>query len=372
MPGPTDDLLIQIRDGLLRATAASLSVPQQLRDAEQRLGQQLIDNSAQIGRAIGGPQGAAIVAIGEAARIAQQILGTTPAVVRAAIETTPVTLPSPPPSEYSPTPAGDIWKSIYPVSKPGRGLYYTTTGEMLLEAFSHGVIHSQWHGYSMPFSRDFSYHADCAFNTTLSDWPPNQVIDGGNPDPVDWSAWVPGQTLVQLLNSQSTALVWYYQSDDSRDYPNPIAGYHRGEQNCYWWQCDVQDWELPYRSGKLFPLLNASRATPPVWPGLANVTFGTPVALSQAVTITAPMDGVVVDITSVPSKFGSYAYDDVLSYIHLGSLSFFDDNGSQELATGFSFTKHLLCPKLMLRAAGVKLRAAQDVVGTVTPWLTNS
>jgi hypothetical protein len=107
---------------------------------------------------------------------------------------------------------------------------------------------------------------------------------------------------------------------------------------------------------------------PPVWPGLAQATLGTPVALATGVTITEAMDGVIVNITGAPTKQGYFTYDDTKSWRNTGSLSFFNDIGAQEYQQYLGFETAIYCPKVMVRAAGVKLHCASGVTGTVTPW----
>lgn len=107
---------------------------------------------------------------------------------------------------------------------------------------------------------------------------------------------------------------------------------------------------------------------PPVWPGLSGVTLGPPVALSTGVTVTGPMDGVIVQLTSVPPDTEHYEFDTELSYVHIGALAFANDDDALEGFQPFSFGKHLLTPQRMVRASACYLRCALGVVGTVTPW----
>jgi hypothetical protein len=108
---------------------------------------------------------------------------------------------------------------------------------------------------------------------------------------------------------------------------------------------------------------------PPLWPGLAAVTLGTPVSLDAGVTITETMDGVIVHITSAPTKQGYFTFDGTRAWRNIGALSFFDDNGQQERAQTMAFESGIYCPTTMGHAAGVKLRSSVDVVGTITPWV---
>jgi hypothetical protein len=120
--------------------------------------------------------------------------------------------------------------------------------------------------------------------------------------------------------------------------------------------------------------IEAGTGTPgaPVWPGLANVTFGAPVALSTGLTITTPMHGVVVNLTSVPAENDRYLFDTEASWVHIGALAFADDNDAFEGFQPFSFGKHILTPTRLVRAERVVIRSALGVQGTVTPWTINA
>ena len=63
-------------------------------------------------------------------------------------------------------------------------------------------------------------------------------------------------------------------------------------------QCELTEGEFEYlRMLAGGPPAKGAPVVAPVWPGLAGVTLGTPVALAPGVTITTPMDGVLIDIT---------------------------------------------------------------------------
>jgi hypothetical protein len=107
---------------------------------------------------------------------------------------------------------------------------------------------------------------------------------------------------------------------------------------------------------------------PPVWPGLAGVTLGTSVPLATGVTVTGPMQGVIIALTSVPTFKGQFLYDTDISYLTIGSLTFKSDNGQDEVAQGLGFTSALYLPKSMSVAAACLIRTAPGLVGTVTPF----
>jgi hypothetical protein len=117
------------------------------------------------------------------------------------------------------------------------------------------------------------------------------------------------------------------------------------------------------------PAAAAALLTPPIWPGIANATLGSTTALSMGLTVTEPMDGVIIELTSVPTVRGFYMYDDLKAYVNVGALAFVDDNGQAENYQALSFEEAIYTPKSMLQAAAVKVRAGSGVTGTITPWV---
>jgi hypothetical protein len=132
------------------------------------------------------------------------------------------------------------------------------------------------------------------------------------------------------------------------------------------WLAKISNEEfIALRDGLFGP---GSRPLAPVWPGLAKVTLGAATALAPALTITAPMDGVIISLTGLPPQAGSYSYDGLKSFLNIGGLAFVDDNGQGEWFQALGFTDALYTPRLMSRAAAVKIRTAPGLVGTVQPW----
>lgn len=109
----------------------------------------------------------------------------------------------------------------------------------------------------------------------------------------------------------------------------------------------------------------------PVWPGLGNVTIGAGVPLAPGFTVAGPLDGVLIEITSVPPQTGRYVFDGHSSWTHVGALSFVSDNGDFEPPQTFGFELAILTPKTMKRAASVAGRAKQALTGTCYPWSIN-
>jgi hypothetical protein len=112
--------------------------------------------------------------------------------------------------------------------------------------------------------------------------------------------------------------------------------------------------------------------TAPVWPGLANVTLGSAHTLSDGLLIDHPMDGLLIIISSHPSWAGKYAFGEVNSWIHTGSVIFGNDDGEYEYPQQIGLDSHLLTPKLMARAASAIVRLNSGFGGTATPWTANA
>lgn len=111
-----------------------------------------------------------------------------------------------------------------------------------------------------------------------------------------------------------------------------------------------------------------SPKTAPVWPSLAEVTLGTPVAFDGNVDVTAPMDGVLVNLTQSPTKTGHYALGNVDLWYGLGRIAFESDNGDVEPWQYLAYDNGLFAPKSMQHASAAHLQVLGGAEGTVTPW----
>jgi hypothetical protein len=97
--------------------------------------------------------------------------------------------------------------------------------------------------------------------------------------------------------------------------------------------------------------------------------MGSPVTIAAQLTVSGPMDGVEVIITSVASSKPNVPYDTQNAYKFIGALAFVDDNGDVEPYQQLSFANALYCPKFMTRATSVVVRCDPSVAGTITPWV---
>jgi hypothetical protein len=169
-------------------------------------------------------------------------------------------------------------------------------------------------------------------------------------------------TLLGWLNREDTLHTWSY--DDSG-----FAG------------TDVQDEFSSWRficllSPQAFALLKggapvALTNAAPVWPGLANVTLGSPVDLSDGMTVTGPMDGIVVNITGYPPGAGQFVFGDRVSYRNLGAVAFGTDDLDIEFPQPLGFDRAIYTPQSMAHAASVKVRLNTGVSGTLKTFTIN-
>lgn len=109
----------------------------------------------------------------------------------------------------------------------------------------------------------------------------------------------------------------------------------------------------------------------PIWPGLAGVTLGTPVAVSGDQSITASMDGVIVALTSVPIRHKWYEVGGNVSWRRVGVLSFVSDAGDSEAPQYLSMTEQVYTVRQMEHGAGVLIHLPTGVAALVTPWTLN-
>lgn len=107
----------------------------------------------------------------------------------------------------------------------------------------------------------------------------------------------------------------------------------------------------------------------PVWPGLAGVTLGTPVALAgSGITVTGPLDGILLALTTIPQPRPQYNFNGTISWGKMGGVAFESDNGDTEEQQLIGFESALYAPKSMKQASFCNLRYPSGTLGTATPW----
>lgn len=104
------------------------------------------------------------------------------------------------------------------------------------------------------------------------------------------------------------------------------------------------------------------------WPGLANVTTDPPVALSDGLVIDTACDGILVNITTPPTKTGLYAIGDTYYDYKEGLVAFETDNGYMEMWQYLGFRQAVYTPKSMKTASKVHFQVLAGAAGNVITW----
>ena len=208
----------------------------------------------------------------------------------------------------------------------------------------------------------------------------------------DWTDILPTESLIEWLQRTDPTRGWILDGDNFQ----PIGPLTPGDDMPAEWQLRPMFSEAAWNAWRdhataaalaavkadteslltnfpiTFPPFPNIPDAAPVWPGLDDVTLGTPVALASGVTITEQMDGVIIEITGTDPDFNHYyTYDDLRAYRNVGALVFLDDQGHAEGFQPIGFVSAVYCPRSMKHAEAVKLKCGHGLTGTVTPWLWN-
>lgn len=151
------------------------------------------------------------------------------------------------------------------------------------------------------------------------------------------------------------------------------------------WEWEYQDWtglcvtmdSLPGNQ-RYFCLLTATdfaalksgaQLVPPIWPGAARATLGTPVNLTDSGIVTATMHGILLTINSVDPGSGRFQVGPFVDWYRGGYVIFVSAEGHTDTTQFIGPEQAVYTPKSMSEAASVVifLNRAADV--TVTPWL---
>ena len=262
----------------------------------------------------------------------------------------PVVLPTVPPSGYGSPDVADIVDQVWNDPQPNLP---TTPGDALLQVArslnTTGV-------FDMPL-----YAGN--FRVALINWPTNGFVITSVSYPVfDPTDILVSEDLLACITRQNPTwncgTPWADQS---------FVGLTPTDGSMVTWTTIIDEPAFQIIKAGIFPI--APNGLAPKWPGLAGVTLGAPVAITSQMTITEPMDGVLVTITAVGANKVILPYDTQTAYKFIGALAFVSDNGDAEPFQQLAFTNALYCPLDMTLAAGVVLRVDVSVVGTVTPWI---
>lgn len=174
----------------------------------------------------------------------------------------------------------------------------------------------------------------------------------------DWSAILPADTrLSWLTRTDTSGLTWSQGATD---------GFPSGFDNTP--PFPVPTWFLLLTEADFDALKAAVSTAAPIWPGLAGVTLGTPVALADGLVVTGPMAGVIVELSSVPPGGGHWSLGGMGVYYNWGQLAFKTDAGDLEAFQWLGPAFGVYLPKQMLVATSAHFRVTRAPTGTVTPF----
>ena len=267
--------------------------------------------------------------------------------------TTPVSLPVSPPSGYGPTDVSGVASDVWHYDMPGRGY----------PVFNYLYEAGKWAAFSgnLRWLGDENKYFEAVY---------------GGVDYVPGAAdWVPAFDPTDILVTEDVKDCLTRQNPGwAVDWAFAPQGHVRltfpGSAEIQEWQSTIDGSDFAIIKSRIFPVVTSRFA--PVWPGAANVTFGMPVAITSALSITADMHGVIVTLTSVPPGKPIYVLGDQTATAHIGQIAFLSDNGDMEYPQNLSFASEVYVPLAMFQASGVKMRAVPGVTGTITPWTTNA
>jgi hypothetical protein len=204
---------------------------------------------------------------------------------------------------------------------------------------------------------------------------------GDNPPWVQYGTWnnagsgptsaagtAPAVSYATILSTDATATDWInraYPGYGAVDLGDGRPGILEASTG-YWTLLPLSQFDFEQIRDGVSP--GVAALVPPIWPGIANVTLGAPVALVDGLTLSAPLDGVLVEgVIGAPGKqFVNYGA--MGSWRHVASLTFVTDNGDVEAFQVIDFGSGLYCSLRQKRASGVLFHVSPGTTGTVIPW----
>lgn len=177
------------------------------------------------------------------------------------------------------------------------------------------------------------------------------------------------------IHADDTVLSWLTRTDTSgREWQldevrglvyteTNLSGENHTRITCRLTDADLQAIRAGYAAGGTL-VANV----PPIWPGVAGVTLGSSVPLASSVTLTGPLHGVLVAVTTPPSGLGLKNIGGNNYWYRLGEITFASDNGDLEPPQYLGFESALYTPKSMTEASAAYLRVMGAAAGTATPY----
>jgi hypothetical protein len=258
-------------------------------------------------------------------------------------------LPTPPTPPTDVQNAAAVW-AFYPRSG-------ASAGEIVSALWSENANHGIFMAVPLQGNPLFSVEGPWYL-----DIPGSMDLQVPNPD---WADIQTDETILAWLQRTDTANVWIADPNTGA----PLA--HVGQYNPtgYAWKMRPLFESFPPRPGQApLPPTAGTALVAPVWPGAALVTMGTPVALVDQLVVDEVMDGVLIEVTTPPSKVGAYRLGGVTLDYGAGRIAFESDDGQLEMWQYLGFRDAIYTPKTMAHASKARLQVLGGAEGTVTPW----
>jgi hypothetical protein len=197
-------------------------------------------------------------------------------------------------------------------------------------------------------------------------WTAGRYYQPGTTEPkaIDPTKILPTDTVLTYLQRENTGWTWN-TTGPWESYGG--TGYVWGKPDAApykWYRCDLTNAELQ----ELRKALLSDPVTPPVWPGLDNVTLGDGVELDQMVHVPGPMDGVLVVLADTPPGQTKFPSPSGYRFYKVGWVAFHDEDDQFETVQLMDFDTAVFCPKSMTQAAGCDVWCRPGTSGIITPW----
>lgn len=280
----------------------------------------------------------------------------------------PVTPVTPPPAGYGGgASASDVWGELLTLDENTGLGNQETAAYVMRQLLNHHLWAGQYQGWTSkgnPLFRFFQQWTSGNYGAAYFKWTASPPVP---PNP-DWTTWNGTDDVVTFLNAAAPGNGWSYT--DPWGATSVLAWSPAvGESTNLYWRCEVLPWQLPYLSGRAYTAAETGgHEAPPVWPGLANVTLGTPVPIATSVTVPGPLHGILLAITLSPSWLREYQFGGTILRQNVGGVTFESDGGDFEAPQVLGFESGLYCPKTMSVADSARAWFRAGTTGTVIPW----
>lgn len=266
--------------------------------------------------------------------------------------------------------ASDVWGYTLPINYLD-GQEWGPMAETALRAITEYLQLVQgFDGYAVPGNPHFRYITKDiqSGNAWVGDW--TTTVIAASVPVLDLTLVQEGDTVYSFLTREYPAYDW--QQDGPYNIPNAGVVWLGTSPGTYFFRCTLTDADLAVASNLTTIINNTTTiegGNAPLWPGVANVILGEPVALTSQLHLEGELDGVVVSITTPPSGTGLRQIGGALYDYGVGEVAFETDRGDLEPWQYLGFRAAVFIPKTMERAAGVRFRVLAGAEGTVRPWL---